>query len=109
MSTFFPGDPRPEVQDFVAKYKAKYDEEPDSFSAGAYDTMMLFAQLCDQFGTTREAIHDGPGRDQGRPERHLRQDPPSTPQPAASPAPTTAYLQVVGRQVRRLGRQEADS
>ena len=59
MSTFFPGDPRPEVQDFVKRYRAKYDQEPDSFSAGAYDTMVLFAALCDQFGTTREAMQKG--------------------------------------------------
>ncbi len=59
MSTFFPGDPRPEVQDFVKAYRAKYDQEPDSFSAGAYDTMQLFATLCDRYGTTREAMQTG--------------------------------------------------
>ncbi len=59
MSTFFPGDPRPEVQDFVKRYRAKYDLEPDSFSAGAYDTMMLFAALCERYGTTREAMQTG--------------------------------------------------
>ncbi len=59
MSTFFPGDPRAEVQDFVARYRRKYDQEPDSFSAGAYDTMMLFSLLCDRFGTTREAMQAG--------------------------------------------------
>lgn len=59
MSTFFPGDPRPEVQDFVARYRTKYDQEPDSFSAGAYDTMMLFAALAAKYGTTREAMQAG--------------------------------------------------
>jgi branched-chain amino acid transport system substrate-binding protein len=59
MSTFFPGDPRPEVQDFVKIFRAKYDMEPDSFCAGAYDTMNLFAALCDQYGTTRDAMQDG--------------------------------------------------
>ena len=59
MSTFFPGDPRPEVQDFVKRYRAKYDQEPDSFSAGAYDTMVLFAALCDQFGPTRDGMQTG--------------------------------------------------
>ena len=59
MSTFFPGDPRPEVQSFVKAYRAKYDAEPDSFSAGAYDTMVLFAALCDKYGTTREAMQTG--------------------------------------------------
>jgi len=59
MSTFFPGDPRPEVQDFVKRYQAKYGMEPDSFSAGAYDTMVLFAALCERYGTTREAMQTG--------------------------------------------------
>jgi len=59
MSTFFPGDPRPEVQDFVKRYQAKYDQEPDTFSAGAYDTMNLVAALCEKYGTTREAMQTG--------------------------------------------------
>ena len=59
MTTFFPGDPRPEVQAFVRKYVAKYGMEPDTFSTGAYDTMVLFAALCDQFGTTRDAVQAG--------------------------------------------------
>ncbi len=59
MSTFFPGDPRPEVQDFVKRYRAKYEAEPDSFSASAYDTMVLFAALCERYGTTREAMQAG--------------------------------------------------
>jgi branched-chain amino acid transport system substrate-binding protein len=59
MSTFFPGDPRQEVQDFVRIFRAKYDMEPDSFCAGAYDTMNLFATLCDRYGPTREAMQTG--------------------------------------------------
>ena len=59
MTTFFPGDPRPEVQDFVRRYRAKYSQEPDGFSAGAYDAMVLFAALCDRYGTTRQAMQDG--------------------------------------------------
>ena len=59
MTTFFPADPRPEVQDFVRRYRAKYSQEPDSFSAGAYDAMVLFAALCDQYGTTRQAMQEG--------------------------------------------------
>jgi branched-chain amino acid transport system substrate-binding protein len=47
------------VQDFVKRYRAKYDAEPDSFSAGAYDTMVLFAALCERYGTTREAMQTG--------------------------------------------------
>ena len=59
MTTFFPGDSRPEVQDFVRRYRAKYSQEPDSFSAGAYDAMVLFAALCDRYGTTRQAMQEG--------------------------------------------------
>jgi branched-chain amino acid transport system substrate-binding protein len=59
MTTFFPGDPRPEAQDFVRRYRAKYSQEPDSFSAGAYDAMVLFAALCDRYGTTRQTMQEG--------------------------------------------------
>ncbi len=59
LTIFFPGDPRPEVQDFVRSYRAKYSQEPDSFSAGAYDAMVLFAALCDRYGTTRQAMQQG--------------------------------------------------
>lgn len=58
-TSFFPSDPRPEVQKFVSSYKAKYNEEPDSFAAGAYDTMVLAANLIKQYGTDRKALRDG--------------------------------------------------
>jgi branched-chain amino acid transport system substrate-binding protein len=58
-SNFFPDDPRPEVQAFVKAYQAKYGEEPDSFSAGAYDTMVLVGKLIEQYGTERKALRDG--------------------------------------------------
>jgi branched-chain amino acid transport system substrate-binding protein len=58
-SNFFPGDTRPEVQDFVRKFKAKYGEEPDDFNAVAYDTIILMADVMNQYGTDRKAIHDG--------------------------------------------------
>ena len=59
MTTFFPADPRPEVQDFVRRYRAKYDADPDSFSAGAYDTMVLWAKLVEGWGATREGMQAG--------------------------------------------------
>jgi branched-chain amino acid transport system substrate-binding protein len=59
MSNFFPGDPRPEVQEFVKIFRAKYDTDPDSFCAASYDTMNLVATLCDRYGTTREAMQIG--------------------------------------------------
>lgn len=59
MTTFFPADPRPEVQSFVKAYRAKYDADPDSFSAGAYDTIILWSKLVEGWGTTREAMQKG--------------------------------------------------
>ena len=59
MTTFFPADPRPEVQAFVKQYRAKYDSEPDSFSAGAYDTIVLWAKLVEGWGPTREGMQAG--------------------------------------------------
>jgi branched-chain amino acid transport system substrate-binding protein len=58
-SNFFPGDPRQEVQTFVAAFQQKYGRAPDGFNATAYDTMNLVAALVKQFGATREAMHDG--------------------------------------------------
>jgi branched-chain amino acid transport system substrate-binding protein len=58
-STFFPGDTRPEVKNFVDKYKAKYGEQPDEFNADAYDTIILLAQVLNQYGIDRKAVHDG--------------------------------------------------
>jgi branched-chain amino acid transport system substrate-binding protein len=59
MSSFFPDELRPEVQQFVSRYRAQYSADPDQFNAIAYDTMVLFAELCKQFGPTREGVHDG--------------------------------------------------
>ena len=58
-SNFFPGDPRPGVKAFVDRFQAKYGHQPDSFNAGAYDTMVLVHALVTQYGADRKAIHDG--------------------------------------------------
>ena len=58
-SNFFPGDTRPEVEAFVSKFKAKYNEEPDDFNAVAYDTIILLAAVIDKYGPDRTAIRDG--------------------------------------------------
>ena len=58
-SRYFPEDPRPQVRNFVTKFKAKYDKEPDAFNAYAYDTMILMAQVMRESGIDRKAIHDG--------------------------------------------------
>ncbi len=61
-SEFFPDDPRPEVQAFVKAYRDRFHEEPDAFAAFAYDALILTAAVLNQFGTTREAFHDGLSR-----------------------------------------------
>jgi branched-chain amino acid transport system substrate-binding protein len=57
-TNFYPSDPRPEVQNFVTSFKAKYNEEPDSFAAGAYDTIVLVGAVIKQGSADRKAIHD---------------------------------------------------
>ena len=58
-SNFFPEENRPEVQDYVAKYRAKYGSDPDSFATFAYDTMVLAADVMKRYGAERQAIHEG--------------------------------------------------
>lgn len=58
-SNFFPGDPRPEVQSFVQRYRAKYGAEPDTFAARAYDAMILAGEVIRRYGASRSAVHDG--------------------------------------------------
>ena len=58
LGEFLPSDPRPEVQAFVAKYKAKYNEEPDLFATIAYDTIVLIAKAIEIGGPTRQGVHD---------------------------------------------------
>ena len=55
-TTFFPGEQRAEVQRFVTAFKAKYNRDPDTFNATAYDTMVLVSTLVNRYGTTRAAI-----------------------------------------------------
>ena len=59
MAEFFPSEKRPEVERFVSAYRAKYHQDPDLFSAIAYDAMILFAALARQYGATREGIRQG--------------------------------------------------
>jgi branched-chain amino acid transport system substrate-binding protein len=58
-SRYFPDDPRPQVRDFVGKFKAKYGKEPDAFNAYSYDTMILMAAVMREYGADRKSIHDG--------------------------------------------------
>jgi branched-chain amino acid transport system substrate-binding protein len=58
-ANFFPEDPRPVVQRFVAGYRAMYGTDPGSYNARAYDAMVVAATVMKQFGADRQAIHDG--------------------------------------------------
>ena len=58
-TNFSPEEPRPEVRAFVTKFRARYNEDPDTFNAVAYDTIVLFAAVIDKYGTDRTAIRDG--------------------------------------------------
>jgi branched-chain amino acid transport system substrate-binding protein len=58
-SEFVPNDPRPEVQSFVAAFRAVYHTDPDLFSALAYDALILTATVMRQFGTDRASFHAG--------------------------------------------------
>ncbi|SDC58468.1 ABC transporter substrate-binding protein [Paraburkholderia lycopersici] len=57
-TSFFPGDPRPEVQRFVQGFKAKYHREPDAFNAYAYDAVIIAAYALRTGGATRQGVHD---------------------------------------------------
>jgi branched-chain amino acid transport system substrate-binding protein len=58
-TNFFPADPRPAVQDFVRRYRAKFgDGEPDSYVARGYDAMMVAVAALRQGGPTRQGVHD---------------------------------------------------
>ncbi|WP_429500130.1 ABC transporter substrate-binding protein [Robbsia andropogonis] len=58
-SNFFPQDPRPNVQEFVKRYKAKYNTEPGFFAARAYDAVMVAAYtLREAKAPTRQGVHD---------------------------------------------------
>ena len=58
-ANFFPGDPNPAVQAFVAGYRAMFATDPGSYNARAYDAMVVATTVMRQFGTTRQDIHDG--------------------------------------------------
>ena len=52
-------DPRPAVQDYLRKFRARYGHEADSFNVGASDAMTIAWTIMDHFGTDRAAIRQG--------------------------------------------------
>jgi branched-chain amino acid transport system substrate-binding protein len=43
VSSYYPGDPNPTVQNFVKSFQAKYNTTPSKFSAHSYDAVMMIA------------------------------------------------------------------
>ena len=59
-STFVPENPAPEVQGFVANYKAAYTNAPNMFAAQAYDAVGIVLAALKKVGpaATREQVRD---------------------------------------------------
>ena len=66
-SPFSPVDPRPEVQDFVKRFTARYNKEPDAFNVYAYDAMIVAHAIIKAAGPDRKAIRDGMAQLRGVP------------------------------------------
>ncbi|GAK53189.1 ABC transporter substrate-binding protein [Candidatus Moduliflexus flocculans] len=56
IALFFPKDPRPEVQNFIATYQSAYQIPPSWFAAVGYDAMNVLADAIKQGGVDRKAI-----------------------------------------------------
>lgn len=56
--SFFPGDPRPEVQEFVKSYNEKYGKNPTMFAAQAYDAANMIIQALKDGATDRKSLRD---------------------------------------------------
>lgn len=52
VSYFHPSDPNPAVQEFIKKFKAKYNKEPDSWSPYAYDALYVMVDAIKRAGST---------------------------------------------------------
>lgn len=62
LGAFVSTNPDPKVQEFVKKYKAKYNTEPDTFAALGYDQMYVLAKAMEKAGEkgkiTRQSVRD---------------------------------------------------
>ena len=55
-TSFFPGDPRQEMQTFVHAFEAKYHRESDAFNAFAYDAVVIAAYALRSGGADRRGV-----------------------------------------------------
>ncbi|MFD3706861.1 ABC transporter substrate-binding protein [Nocardia sp. NPDC058658] len=56
---FSPADPDPKVQDFVTKFRKKFNTDPGDFNVYAYDAVNVLVQAAKKGGATREGILEG--------------------------------------------------
>lgn len=56
--SFYPADPRSEVQDFVAGYKGKYGKAPTMFAAQAFDAANLIIEALKKGAADRSSLRD---------------------------------------------------
>jgi ABC-type branched-subunit amino acid transport system substrate-binding protein len=56
---FFVDSPAVLVQDFVKRFRSRYEKKPDLLTAQAYDSLFLLAQVLSAGATSREQIRDG--------------------------------------------------
>ncbi|MET9491640.1 ABC transporter substrate-binding protein [Nocardia sp. NPDC006630] len=56
---FSPSDPSPRIQDFVTKFRAKYNTDPGDFNVYAYDAVNALVQAAKYGGATREGVLKG--------------------------------------------------
>lgn len=55
---FVPTSSKPGVKDFVSRYHARFNNDPDTWAAQAYDSMYLVADALKRGGTTRQGLRD---------------------------------------------------
>ncbi len=56
---FYAGDPSPDVQNFVTKYRKKFNEEPEMFAAHGYDAARIVIEAIKNKGADPEQIREG--------------------------------------------------
>jgi branched-chain amino acid transport system substrate-binding protein len=55
---FVPTSSNPRIKDFVSRYHAKFNADPDTWAAQSYDSMYLVADAIKRGGTTRQGLRD---------------------------------------------------
>ncbi|MFB8282384.1 ABC transporter substrate-binding protein [Nocardia colli] len=56
---FSPADPDPKIQDFVAKFRTKFNTDPGDFNVYAYDALNVVVQAAKKGGATRAGVLEG--------------------------------------------------